>query len=51
MDNAARWLALLVVLVLVLSMIGLFAYARGPEHHRGDDVGSHGTTVTTEVPA
>ena len=51
MDIAARWLALLIVLVLVLSMIGLIAYARGPEHHRGDDVGSHGTTVTTEAPA
>ena len=50
MGNAARWLALLILLMLVLSMIGLIAYARGPEHHRGDDVGSHGTTITTEGP-
>jgi hypothetical protein len=51
MGNAARWIALLIGIVIVLSMIGLIAYARGPEHHRGDDVGSHGTRVTTEAPA
>ena len=26
-------------------LIGLAAYARGPEHHRGDEIGSHGTKV------
>jgi hypothetical protein len=41
--NGARWLALALALVIVLSIVGLFAYARGPEHHRGDDVGTHGT--------
>jgi hypothetical protein len=39
------------VIMIVLSMIGLIAYARGPEHHRGDDVGSHGRTITTAAPA
>jgi hypothetical protein len=50
MGNAARWLALLIVTMIVLSMIGLVAYARGPQHHRGDEIGSHGTPVTTEAP-
>ena len=31
--------------MMVLSVIGLIAYARGPEHYHGDDVGSHGTKV------
>jgi hypothetical protein len=26
-------------------VVGLIAYARGPEHYRGDDVGSHGTKI------
>ena len=47
--NTARWLALTILVVLAFSMIGLFAYARGPEHHRGDEVGTHGTAVTTEA--
>ena len=38
--NAARWFVVLIALFLIL---GLGAYARGPEHHRGDDVGTHGT--------
>ena len=44
MGNAARWLALLMALVLVLAIVGLIAYARGPEHHHGDEIGTHGTT-------
>jgi hypothetical protein len=36
--DVIRW-ALVVALVLVL--IGLIAYARGPKHHHGDDVGAH----------
>jgi hypothetical protein len=39
MRDAARWL---VVVVLALVLIGLIAYARGPEHHHGDDVGALG---------
>jgi hypothetical protein len=42
MREAARW----VVLVLIaLVLIGLVAYARGDEHHRGDDVGALGVAV------
>jgi hypothetical protein len=35
--RAVRW-ALAIALALVV--IGLIAYARGDEHHRGDDVGA-----------
>ena len=34
------WVRWLIVLGLVLVLIGLIAYARGDEHHRGDDVGA-----------
>jgi hypothetical protein len=37
-----RWL---LVFVGVLFVVGLIAYARGPEHYRGDEIGSHGTKV------
>ena len=39
----ARFLALAILVVLGLSIVGMIAYARGPKHHRGDEVGSHGT--------
>lgn len=42
MPDAIRWL---IVLAAVLLVIGLIAYARGPEHHHGDDVGALGVTV------
>jgi hypothetical protein len=35
--NGLRWL---IVALIALVVIGLIAYARGPEHHRGDDVGA-----------
>jgi hypothetical protein len=42
MREGVRWLlALLIALVL----IGLIAYARGDEHHRGDDIGALPTPV------
>jgi hypothetical protein len=34
---AVRWI---IVAVAVLVVVGMVAYARGPEHHRGDDVGA-----------
>jgi hypothetical protein len=37
MRDVIRWL---IVVAIVLVVIGLIAYARGPEHHRGDDVGA-----------
>jgi hypothetical protein len=42
MQSTLRWL---LVLLLALVVIGLIAYARGPEHHRGDDVGAVGASV------
>jgi hypothetical protein len=41
--NGLRWL---VVVLIALVLIGLIAYARGPEHHRGDDVGALPAGVT-----
>ena len=35
---------------IALLVVGLIAYARGPEHHRGDEVGTHGTKVVVVVP-
>jgi hypothetical protein len=37
-----RWV---LVIACALLVIGLIAYARGPKHHRGDEIGSHGTKV------
>ncbi len=37
MSDTARWVIAVVVLVLV---VGIIAYARGDEHHRGDEVGA-----------
>jgi hypothetical protein len=37
MRQAVRWI---LALALVLLVIGLIAYARGPEHRHGDEVGA-----------
>jgi hypothetical protein len=42
MGDVTRWG---IVLVAALLLIGLAAYARGPEHRHGDEIGSHGTKV------
>jgi hypothetical protein len=42
MRRGIDWLLILVGALLV---VGLIAYARGPKHHRGDEIGSHGTKV------
>jgi hypothetical protein len=42
MRRAVEWLLILVCALLVVALI---AYARGPKHHRGDEIGSHGTRV------
>ena len=42
MRSAVNWLLIAAAALLV---VGLIAYARGPKHHRGDEIGSHGTTV------
>jgi hypothetical protein len=48
MRRAIDWL---LVLVAALLVIGLIAHARGPEHYRGDEVGSHGTKIVVVNPA
>ena len=40
-----QWINWLLIAIGVLLVIGLVAYARGPKHHRGDEIGSHGTKV------
>jgi hypothetical protein len=42
MRGVVDWLLIVVAGLLI---VGLIAYARGPKHHRGDEVGSHGTKV------
>jgi hypothetical protein len=37
MRDGIRWL---IALALLAVLIGLIAYARGEEHHRGDEVGA-----------
>jgi hypothetical protein len=37
MRDGIRWL---IVAMVALVVLGLVAYARGPEHRRGDDVGA-----------
>jgi hypothetical protein len=37
MRDGIRWL---IALAIVAVLVGLIAYARGPEHHRGDEVGA-----------
>jgi hypothetical protein len=44
--TAVRWL---IVLAAILVLIGLIAYARGPKHHHGDDVGALRATVAVAV--
>jgi hypothetical protein len=40
-----RFLEWLLIVCAALLVIGLVAYARGPKHHHGDEIGSHGTKV------
>ncbi len=37
MRSVVRWV---IVVAAFLVVIGLVAFARGPEHHRGDEVGA-----------
>jgi hypothetical protein len=46
MRSAVRWI---IVVVAVLVVVGLVAYARGPDHHRGDEVGALEVGTTNSV--
>ena len=46
MRDVIRWLIVVVAALLVVVMI---AEARGRKHYRGDEIGSHGTTVVVVV--
>jgi hypothetical protein len=43
MRRGVEWL---IILAAALLVVGLIAYARGPKHHRGDEVGTHGTNIS-----
>jgi hypothetical protein len=49
MTNNLRWPTVLIVIVLAACLVGLIAYARGPKHYRGDELGSHGKKVVVVV--
>ena len=51
MSNDSPWLTVLIVLLLVLGLVGMIAYARGPKHHRGDDRGSQATKIIVVQPS
>ena len=40
-----RFVEWVLIAIAALLIVGLIAYARGPKHHRGDEIGSHGTKV------
>jgi len=40
--RGTEWLLIVAAALLV---VGLMAYARGPKHHHGDEVGTHGTKI------
>ena len=43
------WTWILVLLAAVL-VIGLIVYARGPDHHRGDDIGAWSQSISWPEP-
>jgi hypothetical protein len=42
MRRVIEWL---LIFAAALVVIGMIAYARGPKHYRGDEVGTHGTKI------
>ena len=49
MNDARTWVVVFWAVILGLLVIGLLAYARGPEHHRGIDVGAFGGRPTSSL--
>ena len=48
MNDGVRVVIAVAAAILVIVLI---VDARGPTHHRGDQVGSHGTKIVVVVPA
>ena len=46
MREAMRWS---IIVTAAVMLVFLFAEARGQKHHRGDEIGSHGTPVVVVV--
>ena len=44
MDDTRAWVILIVIGLLIIALV---AFARGPDHHRGDEVGALRNPVTT----
>ena len=44
MDDTRAWVILIVVGLLIIALV---AFARGPDHHRGDEVGALRRSVST----
>jgi hypothetical protein len=40
-----RWVEWLLIAAAAALIVGLAAYARGTKHHRGDEIGTHGTKI------
>lgn len=40
-----RGVELILIGVAAALLIGLAVYASGPKHHRGDEIGTHGTKI------
>jgi H+/gluconate symporter-like permease len=47
-SDARRWV---IVVLAVLLAVALLAWARGRDHHRGDDVGEHASGATSSAAA
>lgn len=49
MSDLPRWV---IVAVICACILGLIVWARGADHHRGEDVGTHTAPYTsTRIPA
>jgi hypothetical protein len=48
MPDPVRWLLAATAVLLVIALI---AWARGPKHHHGDDIGALGAHVTVRSAA
>jgi hypothetical protein len=40
---------LVMTILVALLVVGLIAFARGPDHHRGDEIGAVPGSVTVEL--